>query len=151
MCYIVLPQTPVRKLLGAAQHLQQLVDDGTIAAASVETAPEAAYRTISAFDVLNETARAVSAEQKAVSPFIRYRREILAETPMGSRLRSLVFCLREPASPYSLNRLFLYADDYHKRIVLDLIASYANRGEADPHFMSLASEIADFDFDEAAA
>lgn len=150
MCYIVLPQTPVGKLLGAAQHLQQLVNDGTIAAASGETAPEATYRTISAFDMLADSAAAVAAEQKAVSPFLRFRREILDDTLIGHRLRELVMNFKGGAA-CDLAATFNAADDYHKRIVLDLIAAYANRGEADQNFMALANEIASAESDEATA
>lgn len=132
MCFIVLPQTPLRKLLGAAQRLQQLVDDGTIAAASGETAPAATYITISAFDVLADTARAVSCDMRAVSPFQRFRNEILAHSDSGRRLRDLVL---------ELAAIFRDLDDYHTRIALDLITAFANSGEDDVQFKVLANKI----------
>lgn len=142
MCHVVVSQTAIRKLLSAAQHLQQLVDDGTIAAATVETAPEAAYRTITAFDVLAETARAVSCEMKAVSPFLRYRREILEDSDAGEYLRKLVLgiFIGQP-SGLDLGAMFRDLSDYHIRIVLELIVSYANGGEDDAQFKALANEL----------
>lgn len=152
MCFIVLPQTPVRKLLGATANMIELLGDGTLSAACSTAEPEATARAVVAFDQLAETANAVCNEIKGVSPFIRYRREIMAESTTGHNLRWLVLNLRnDQPGIIGLSYLFATADDYHKRIALDLIASYANRGEADPHFMALASEIANADTSEVEA
>ncbi|MBI2307542.1 MAG: hypothetical protein HYU78_09580 [Rhodocyclales bacterium] len=150
MCYIVLPQTPIRKLLGAAANMIELLGDGTLPAACATAEPEATARAVVAFDQLAETANAVCNEIKGVSPCLRYRREIMADTVAGKLLRSLVLHLGI-GSGISLRLIVAGVDDYHKRIALDLIVAYANVGDNDPHFMALAAEIAEAQSSEVAA
>lgn len=150
MCFIVMHQTPIRRLLGAAQNVQRLLDDGTLPAAFGNADSNAAQTSVAAFDQLADSAVLVAVEQKAVSPFLRYRREILDDTLIGHRLRELVMNFKGGVA-CDLAATLEAADDYHKRVTLDLIAAYANRGENDQHFMALANEIAEAKSSEVSA
>lgn len=151
MCYIVLPQTPVRKLLGAAANINELLGNGTLSAACSTAEPEATARAVVAFDQLTETANAVCNEIKGVSPFLRFRREILAtdEDPnvkdIPGTLRQLVLNLWGGEAYVDLGFLFRNADEHHTRIALELITSYRNRSDLDPHFVELAREVHDIE------
>lgn len=140
MCYIVLPQRKVQKLCVAAQNIQSLLSDGTLGDAFNKTADNAVTQAVTGFDVLAENVTAILAEQKPVSPFLRYRTEILGQYDTAECLRALVLNLWG-GRPCNLSWLFMQADEHHTRIALDLIASYAHYGENDGNFMALAGEI----------
>ncbi len=145
MCLIVIPRTTLTKLAAAARAVQSLVDDETLSKAYVHSDEEAQAQAVSAFDKLAECAAGALAEDKAVSPFIRYRKETLDETAhAGKSLRSLVLNLWngwENGWGLNLSALFGSVDPHHARIALEMIASYSWRGEKDAAFMALGSEI----------
>jgi hypothetical protein len=137
MCFIVVPLTPLRKLVAAAQNVQALIDDGTIPAAFTNPSDHATTLAITAFDVLATNAASVGLQLGGVSPFLRYRREILADGESGHGLRKLWANLFGGRQGLNLSYFFMNADEHHTRIALDLIASYTKLGENDPHFMAL--------------
>lgn len=150
MCYTVLPKSKVQKLCIAAQAVQQLLDDGTLAAAFVNTDDGAVHKAAAGFDVLAARVDDVLAEQKIVSPFLRYRPEILGHYETAGRLRALVMNLWG-GRPVNLSLLFQQADARHTCIALECIASYTHYGENDTFFMTLAAEIIDREAEEVAA
>lgn len=139
MCFITLPKPPVDRLLAAAQTMQTLMDNGTFTAALGDGNPDQVNLAISAFDRLAESVTALQGEIKEVSPFLRYRREILQDGPLSSIAR-LVLCLWNGRS-CDLSRLWINADEQRTRIALECITSYTKHGERDQHFMQLALEI----------
>lgn len=142
MCFITLPKPPVQQLIVAAQHIQNMLEDGTLAAALTNGNQDLTANAIAGFDRLQEAAKRLADEHKSVSPFLRYRREILAEYETAARLRGLVLNLWG-GRPANLSLLFMGADEHHTRIALECIASYTTHGENDSQFMMLASEIAE--------
>lgn len=143
MCFIVVPQNQLRKLVAAAQNVQALIDDGTLPAAFTNPSDHATTLAVTAFDVLAANAAQVGIQLGGVSPFLRFRREILAEGPMAAGLRRLALNLFNDRQGVRLSTFFINADEYHTRIALDLIAGYTKQGENDPHFMTLCREITD--------
>lgn len=150
MCYIVLPKPPVQRLVIAALHIQNLLDNGTLTNAWGEGKPDDINTAVAAFDRLNEAAVALSGEEKAVTPFLRYRQEIMGKYETAFRLRALVLNLWG-GRPANLGLLFMNADERHTRIALECIVSYTTHGENDSHFMGLAAEIIDNEPVEVAA
>lgn len=150
MCFLVIPRTRLRRLIGAAQNVQSLLNDGTLAAAFGDR-PEGNSPVLAAtaFDVLAEQVAAIGEDQKEVSPFLRYRKEIMGNNPTAERLRDLLLNLYGDwlglGKNLNLNTLFIDADEHHKRIALELIASYAHHGKNDPQFIALAGEVCDFE------
>lgn len=142
MTHIVLPKAPVQALIGAAQGIQQLMNDDVLGNAFCGDDPEHINAAVGALDRLNEACTRLAGENKIASPFIRYRREILGEYETAGRLRALVLNLWGGA-PCNLSALFWNADERHARIALECIASYSQYGENDTFFMSLAAEIAE--------
>lgn len=140
MCFIVLQKTAVTRLLGSAQNVQSLLDDGTLFAALQQSTDNSAALAVTAFDVLAENAAAVQAETKEVSPFLRYRKEIMGQYETAGHLRKLVLNLWG-GRQVDLSRLFMNADQHHTKIALDCIVAYTDRGENDAIFMKLCSDI----------
>ena len=125
MCYSIYRLTSVMKLCQAAHKVQQLIDDGTLAEAFGRNKNGEAHESITAFNLLAETSAAVTDEHKAISPFLRYSREILADTPVGDHLRELVMNLAG-GTCVDLFALFSVADPAHTRIALECIAHAAH-------------------------
>lgn len=125
MCYSIYRLTSVMKLCQAAHKVQQLIDDGTLAEAFGRNKNGEAHESITAFNLLAESAATVADEHKAISPFLRYRREILADTPIGDHLRELVMNLAG-GTGVDLFALFSIADAPHTRIALECIAHAAH-------------------------
>lgn len=153
MCFIVLPQRPVRRLFGAAQNVQSLLDDGTLNNAFNKTDHHANTLAVIAFDVLAEGAERLMqmSEMQELSPFLRYRRETLANNDTAVQLRALVLNLWGGLPGLDLSDIFKNADEHHTRIALEMIASYTRHGERDPQFMALTSEIRDMEPSEVKA
>lgn len=133
----------LQRLLGAAANIQTLMSNGTLTAAWGEGDADQGHAAVTAFDTLTEAAAQVQAEQKAASPFLRYRREIMADTPAGARLRLLVLNLYSEAQAVSLRRIFEYCDEHNTRVALECIAHFAIHGDRDSQFMGMAMEIAE--------
>lgn len=142
MHYTVLPKQSVSALVTAAQMIQQAMDDGIIGNAFCGDNPDHVQDAVTAFDRLNAAATELASESKIASPFIRYRREILAQGDTAERLRNLTLNLWG-GSQVNLSQLFWHADEHHTRIALECIASYSQYGENDTFFMTLAGEIAE--------
>lgn len=140
MCYSIYRITSIMKLCIAAQQVQQLVDNGTLAEAFNKNRKGEAHECVTAFNLLAESVAIVADEHKEVSPFLRYRQEILGNYGTAAALRSLTMNLWG-GSPCRLGALFMNADPHHTRIALECIAAYTQRGENDPHFMKLADDI----------
>lgn len=136
MCYSIYRLTSVMKLCQAAHKVQQLIDDGTLAEAFGRNKNGEAHDCIAAFNLLAETSAAVADERKDISPFLRYRREILADTPTGEHLRELVMNLAGGTS-VDLFALFTVADQSHTRIALECIAHAANHPQLDASVLEL--------------
>lgn len=148
MSNIIVTRGRLQRLIGAATHLQSLMNDGTLTAAWGEGEPEQINAAVTAFDTLTNVAALAAAEQKTASPFLRYRREIMADTPSGARLRLLVLNLYTEAAAVSLRRIFEYSDPFGIRIALECIVSFSEHGDRDSQFMGLAMEIVEFIGDE---
>lgn len=143
MCFIVVPKPKVMQLCIAAGHINELLGDGTLNAALGGNKPDACAQSATAFDRLEECATAMMAEQREISPFLRYRQEILADTVIGKELRCLVIGLYIE-NPIVVSRLLgACPDDHHTRIVLECIAAYANNGERDTFVDGLVNSILD--------
>ena len=144
MCLIVIPSNTLARLEAAATSVQMLVDDETLSRAYVHNDEEAQAAAIAAFDKLAECVIASLAEHKTLSPFIRYRVEVLDEFNLTAKsLRRLVLNLWNGMEGLNLSGLFWNADPLHTRIALEMIASYSHRGEKDAAFMDLARQIRD--------
>lgn len=141
MCFIVLPKRSVQRLVIAAFHVQNLVNTGKV---NANGDPDEINTVVAAFDRLNESATEVASEEKVVTPFLRYRQEILGHYETAIRLRALVLNLWG-GRPANLGQLLMGADERHTRIALEMITSYTQYGENDSHFMGLASEIIDME------
>lgn len=150
MCFITLPKLPVQRLILATQHVQNLLNNGTLNNAFGENNPDDINTAVAAFDRLQQASTALANEEKIVSPFLRYRQEILGDYETASRLRCLVLNLWG-GQQANLGRLFMEADERHTRIALECIVSYTTYGKKDSHFMDMASEILEMQQSEVAA
>ena len=77
------------------------------------------------------------------SSFAEYREEIMGGYGVAAKIRELVLHLYNSNNPIDLAGLLRSADKRHREIVIELIKSYAERGENDDYFMTLAVEIRD--------
>ena len=143
MCFSVYKQSNILKLCLAAQNVQKLIDDGTLPEAFDKNRHGEAHKAVVAFDLLAKAAAVVVDERKEVSPFLRYRKEIMGGGDTATSLQSVVLNLWG-GRHCNLSTLFMNADPHHTRIALECIASYTHHGENDLHFMNLASEIVDY-------
>lgn len=142
MCLIVIPSNTLTKLVAAAQVVQSLVDDETLSKAYVHSDEDAQAQAVTALDKLAECAASAMAEHKDVSPFIRYRKEVLDETNLTAKgLRSLVLNMYHSHTGICMFDYFMNADPLYTRIALDMIASFSQRGDNDHAFHVLAGEI----------
>lgn len=143
MCYLIVRRSRFRKLIGSVHNLLSLLNDGTLDGAFGQ-APEGNSPAIAAaaFDMLSCSTTAACEEQRDVSPFLRFRRELLEHSEVAADLRALVLNLAQ-GDPVNLGHLLMRGDDYHARIALEMIAGYAHAGACDPQFSALASEIRD--------
>lgn len=117
MCLVLIDKTTLMKLLAAAGEFE-------------------------GYERMEACVASVREELKEVSPFIRYRKEVLDERNfVAMLLRRLVLNLWNGMEGLNLSRLFWDADPLHRRIALEMIASYSHRGENDPAFMALAGDI----------
>ena len=148
MCFSIHQTQKVQKLCASAQNVQGLINDGTLEDAIARSNSNAKHLVVTAFDALSLSAGMVINDIKDVSPFLRYRREVLADDSIGTLLRALVLNLWNGQQGISLGELFSNADDYHTRIALEMITGYTRLGENDPQFMALAAEIRDLETSE---
>lgn len=142
--FVVLPKAKVKGLLAAAERLQAGLDDGTLGAAFNGGGEAVVDRAVAALDGLKDAAGELGKEYRFTSPFIRYRWEFLRHGESARHLRALVMNLYN-GRVVNLSLLFKNAEAAHTRIALECIASYAEFGENDTFFMTLASEICDMD------
>lgn len=145
MNYAIADKNALRALIEAARNIQNLMDDGTIPAAFYLGSDEQIHTAVSAFDHLTQCAARVSAQDKPVSPFARYRREILGEYETAGRLRDLVLALYTDTH-VDLSTLLSEADDHHVRIALECMASFSKEKiDGDSFFLRLADEVEVFE------
>ena len=141
MCLIVIPSNTLTKLVAASQAVQSLVDDETLSRAYVGSDEEAQAQAVAAFDKLAECAAFALAEHKTVSPFIRYRKEVLDETNLTAKsLRRLVLNLNDGKTGIDLCEYFQNADPLYNRIGLEMIANYSQRGYKDAAYIGLLAD-----------
>lgn len=143
MSNIILTRGKLQRLIGAATHLQSLMNDGALTAAWGEGDADQINQAVSAFDNLTNATALAAAEQKTASPFLRYRREIFADTASGAMLRLLVLNLYSEASFINLRAIIERCDPLGLRVALECIAHFTENGDRDSQFMSLAMEIAE--------
>lgn len=143
MCYLIVSRARFRKLIGSANNLLSLLNDGTLAEAfSRDPEGNSPVIATAAFDVLAHNVFSICDEQRDVSPFLRYRREIFDGSEVAAELRALVLNLAGGA-PVNLGHLLMRTDSHHARIALEMIAGFAHAGGSDHQFAALASEIRD--------
>ena len=133
----------VPRLIRAAFELQQLINSNTLFEA-YDGDERKAGPSLAAIDEFNAACGQVSAGEKLeqVSPFVRFRSQILGYYSTGQRLASLVLHLYNGNNWMTdLPSLLGNADEEHTCIALKCIAWYAVHGENDPDFMALAREI----------
>lgn len=141
MCHIIVKKPLLQRLVLAALHLQNLLDSGSLARAMSDNATDDKHAAVSAFDNLQEAARQVSSEDHGASPFLRYRREIMADTLAGEQLRALTLSLYGEAAMINLRSTLAKLNEPEQRIALELFVHFNNHGDRDRHFMNLALEI----------
>lgn len=141
MCLIVIPSNTLTKLVAAAQAVQSLVDDETLSKAYVHSDEEAQAQAVAVLDKLAECTAAALAEHKDVSPFIRYRKEVLDEFNLTAKsLRRLVLNMCDGKPDIDLCEYFLNADPLYNRIALEMIANYSQRVDKGNEFMPLLAD-----------
>lgn len=147
----ILETSKLTPVLTSAQRLLDMIESGK--AFSEDPADKAAA--VIAADTLqtriNEATATLADGTHGASPFLRHRQVILGQYSTARRLAKLTLHLWNYHNPAELGQLLLNADNRHKRIAMELIASYSEHGENDPHFMNLASEIRDLQNAEAEA
>lgn len=135
----ILELNKITPALAAAQRISVLIDNGKIFHQQCVADLE---EVIAAADRLDETlgiaARELAEATRADSPFLRYRREILAR----AELQQLVLFLFG-GDRLSFFHLFSSTTPTGTEVALRCIAHYAQHGETDAHFMHLAAEIHD--------
>lgn len=139
----ILQTSKFTPLIHAAQAALTVLHEGYVHAdtpAALAKCSAAANRLQGA---LNESIVAIDDAVRTDSPFLRYRVEILGMYGTAYRLQALVLHLFNSGHSMRLSDLLINADEHHRRIALELIASYASHGENDPQFMALAAEIFD--------
>lgn len=130
----------LQRLIAAATNLQTLMDDGTLAAAFESRDPDCTNQAITAFDALSNARTIVAGELKTASPFLRYQREILADTAGGAALRGLVLSLYG-RNEVPIRDLFEKFSEHECRIALECLTSFSNHGDRDSQFMSLGLDL----------
>ncbi|WP_234085344.1 hypothetical protein [Azonexus sp. R2A61] len=138
---VIINKAKFDRLVGAVEQLQTLNADGTLAAAFAFNAEgDNVHKAVTAFDNLATATAVIRVETRNASPFLRYRREIIADTPSGAALRRLVLSLYgRHAAP--LRDLFEHFGEHESRVALECITSFATHGDRDSQFMGLGLEI----------
>lgn len=144
MQFTVLPKQSVAALVTAAQIIQQHMDDGIIGNAFCGDNTDHVQEAVTAFDRLNKAATELAAETKIASPFLRYRREIMASTPAGMALRLMVMSMYG-SQPVEIRAFFEHFGDHEIRVALECLTSFAANGDRDSQFMSLGLELSQDD------
>lgn len=145
----VLETSKLTPVLTSAQSVLDLIDNGVLMSDAEPHKAQATIATDRLQRALHGAAFELSESVSRTSPFLRYRDVVLQEYDTALKLRALVLHLWNDGWPVRLGNLMANADARHKRIAFELIASYAEHGENDPHFMHLAEEIRDLVRDRA--
>lgn len=132
--------TPV---ISAAQRLLDMIENGKLFSEDPADKAESVIVADRLQTNIAEAVRTLADDTHDASPFLRHREVILGGYSTARRLADLTLHLWNPHNPMELGRLLINADQRHKAIAIELIASYAEHGENDPHFMHLADEIRD--------
>lgn len=137
-------QTQLQRLIAAGNTVLEQVQNGQLFADPTASAV--------AYDRLEQAIAAVSGRLlHSVSPFQRYRCEILARTPMGKALRALINNLYDGHAGLDLRQIFLAGDDQTMRIAMELQASYANTNGSCRLFGAMVRDIRQADYSEVEA
>lgn len=139
----LLETTKFTPVLSSAQRLLDMIGNGKLFS---EDAADKAEAVIAADNLQTNVTAALQVLEDIsydASPFLRHREAILGGYGTAEKLRSLTLHLWNDYNPMRLGSLFRNADLRHQTIAFELIASYAEHGENDPHFMNLADEIRD--------
>lgn len=130
-------------VLAAGNNLLAMIHTGKLFSESEEDKNAAIVATDRLEEHIAVATRELADATHAASPFLRYRKEIMGGYSTAVRLQNLVLNLWNSNYPCQNGQLLANADAHHKRIALELFASYARHGENDPHFMAMADEIRD--------
>ena len=135
MCkYDLFNTQEVTRLGAAAQAVLTMIQTGEMFADHAkDLATEAADRLESAIEALQFPG--------TVSPFLKYRSEVMGEYSTAHKLRALVLHLWNDNYPVRLSHLFGFSDERHTKIALEMIVSYTHHGERDEYFMDLAQQL----------
>lgn len=129
----------IKRLTSAAQTMLALIQSGVMLDDS-DAAKALSTETADRLEQALEPVALACAASTQISPFIRYRSEIMGCSSTAEKLRELVLHLYDH-TPTDIGQLLRGADKKHTGIVLEMICSYTRVGENDPHFMVLASDI----------
>ncbi len=137
-------QTQLQRLIAAGNTVLEQVQNGQLFADPTAAAV--------AYDRLEQAIAPVTGRLlHSLSPFQRYRSEILARTPMGGALRSLVLNLHDGEPGLNLHMILLAGDEHTVRIAMELQAAYANTKGSCRSFGYLVREIRQSDYSEEEA
>lgn len=142
MLKVVLPQLEVLRLITAGHAVIEKASNGDLFAGSEKSME----RSVVALDDLeNALASVVHALPNIISPFLRFRREILANDAGGEMLRQLVLHLGlESGGTINLHKLLSCLSANKANIALDMMEQFANHGINDPHFLDLHERVLNF-------
>lgn len=139
----ILETSKLTPVLSSAQRLLDMIENGKLFSEDPADKAESVIVADRLQTNITEATATLADDTHAVSPFLRYRDVILDGYSTARRLADLTLHLWNPHNLMELGCLFRNADRRHKAIAMELIASYAEHGENDPHFMHLADEIRD--------
>lgn len=118
-------QSPMVRLITSSLGVIAAVNDGTLFHQKTDAQKQ---KVVEALDRLEEdTELAVKALPKEVSPFMRYRMEILSNTVAGMNLRYLVCHLSgdKEYQYFDIARVLIDFNTHHANIALELIQAFA--------------------------
>lgn len=133
-------QSPLMRLITSSLGVIAVVHNGTIFHQKTEAQMQ---KVIDALDKLEEdTELAVKALPKEVSPFLRYRKEILSNTVAGINLRYLVCHLSgdKQYQYFDIGRVVVELNTHHAMIAVELIQNFAINPH-DPTFLLLVDAV----------
>lgn len=126
-------------VITAAQRVLCLVENGQLFHQESEADTDKVVADIDRLqEAVDGAVRAIAAAVDGTSPFLRHRKAILGRREM-QRLVLFLF----GGDRCNFFTLFSSTTEEETAIALEMIASYAELGENDEHFMRLAAEIHD--------
>lgn len=135
-------QAPMMRLITSSLGVLARVNDGTL---FNHLNTKDRDLVIDALDKLEQdTELAVKSLPKEISPFMRYRMEVLSKTPAGIMLRSLVQHLSgdQDVKYFDIARCLQELNTHHANIALELVQGFAINPH-DPTFLTLIDSVND--------